>query len=203
MISPSRVGRLKLGVPPVHATLTVLSMSLGYYGGKNLTAKDDEKEEVFDANHYKIVTELVTSMYGGHGVNHQHCELADSITFEDPAAICQSPKEVQEAFRVFKLLKPKSIMEPKCIDVEPRGSSIGLTYALHQHYGLLSLKLRSHLFVKVELIHIKNSSSAESEFLITRFEERWNGIIPQSNYVLWISRRINGILSWYITRNLL
>ena len=170
------------------------------------------KEAAFDANHYTLVTDLVTDTYCGKGIHkerHQHCQLDDTVTFEDPAAICKSPMEVKEAFRALSFVKPKSNTTPVCINVEPRGSSIGLTYSLNQRYDLSTListwssfNIKSHLFVEVQLIPTV-SIPGESEFLITRFEERWNGIIPQNNYLLWITRRINGIVSWYITTTFL
>jgi hypothetical protein len=189
------------GLPLAHISLTAASLGLGLFGRRPpLFSPGGVNNESFDARHYDLVTEMVTKMYSGRGAYHRRCQLADSVTFEDPAAICKSPDEVRETFRVLKGLKPKSLSSPKCINVEPRGSSIALTYALHQRYGLLSVDLCSHLVVEVQLIQMRDLP--ESEFLITRFEERWNGIPPQNNMLLWVTRRINGILSWHLTRRL-
>jgi hypothetical protein len=192
--------RLLTGLPLAHISLTAASLGLGLYGRRPPSDSSGDDNESFDAKHYDLVTEMVTKMYAGRGAYHPHCHLADSVTFEDPAAICKSPDEVRETFRVLKGLKPKSLSSPKCINVEPRGSSIALTYALHQRYGLLSVDLRSHLVVEVQLIQMRDLP--ESEFLITRFEERWNGIPPQNNILLWVTRRINGILSYHLTKRL-
>lgn len=188
--------KLLTGLPLAHVSLTVASLGLGFYDSHSSPEPEDIHES-FDAKHYDLVTEMVTQMYAGRGAYHKHCQLADFVTFEDPAAVCKSPDEVREAFRVLKKLEPRSLSSPKCINVEPRGSSIALTYALHQRYGLLSADLRSNLVVDVELMQIRGLP--ESEFLITKFEERWNGVPLQDNILLWATRRINGILSWHLT----
>eukprot|EP00980_Cylindrotheca_fusiformis_P013287 scaffold3378_cov104-Cylindrotheca_fusiformis.AAC.1 len=190
------------GLPLVHISLTMASLGLGLYGVGRSKAATTVAVESFDARHYNMVTEMVTKMYAGRGAAHtHHCKLAESVTFEDPAAICKSPKEVLEAFRVFEMLQPQSLDPPKCIHVEPKGSSIALTYALHQRYRLLSVDLRSHLVLNVQLIPIKDLP--ESEFLVLRMEERWNGIPLPNSPLFWITRRINGIVSWYLTTTFL
>ena len=193
-----RTSRIVFGIPALHLSLTCASLGLGLYGNEDKLLLYGE--ESFDAKHYDFVTELVTKMYAGRGLKHDHCHLAKTITFEDPAAICKSPAEINEAFRALQFLKPKSISYPKCVHVEPLGSSIALTYALHQQYSFLSsiVDLRSLLVVEVELIQRKDVP--ESDFLVTRFEERWYGIPPQNIPLFWMTKRLNGILSWNVTK---
>jgi len=40
----------------------------------------------------------------------------------------------------------------------------------------------------------------ENYFEVTKLEERWNGIEPLGFLPFWISRRINGLISWNLTR---
>jgi hypothetical protein len=192
--------------------LTLTSLAYGTFGGRGssspaLTTEDDkEKVEVFDAKHYQMVTDLVSDMYSGKGIGRRtttRVVLDEKVTFEDPAAICSSPKEVQEAFRALKYVHPQSLSRPKCIDVNPKGETIELTYSLNQLYaaGGLDLNVVSLLVVNVHLAHIYGTP--ESEFVVTKLEERWNGVQPLGSYLFWIVRRINGILSWNLTTRLL
>jgi hypothetical protein len=196
-------GSLKV-LAGTHVGLSLTSIGYGFYyrGGEPL--HDASTDEVFDARHYDIVTELVTSMYSGRGFKHPHCQLAETISFEDSAVICVSPKETQEAFRALRAVKPQCRSPPKCIHVQPLGSSIALTYALNQRYYFLGgrwFDLQSLLVVEVELIAIKDQPG-ESEFLVNKMEERWKGIAPLATYLFRLPRRINGLLSYQLTSRL-
>ncbi len=193
---------LRSGFSAAVGTQVVLTLaSLGYatVGGSPTTLV--QKKEVFDAPHYDLVTELVTKMYSGRGVSHPYVPLADSVTFEDPAARCCGPEEVREAFRALSCLTPKAVQPPRCIDVKPQGESIALSYALHQHYLGGRMELQSVLVVTVQLRQLKHIP--ESEFLVLQMEELWNGIPLWNSYLFRIVRRINGWVSWHLTRKLL
>lgn len=184
-----------------HAALTATSLAYGIFGG-DMT--DGDPPEVFDAPHYDMVTELVSGMYAGRGLgNHTapHVKLADTVTFEDPAAICSGPAEVREAFRALTCIQPKSRSPPRCIDVQPQGDSIALTYVLNQRYAGL-LTVRSLLVVHVKLLQMRDDL-AESEFLVTRLEEQWNAVPPLPSLLFWIVRRINGFISYQLTTRLI
>ena len=206
-----RTARFLFGISTAHASFTLVSLGLAVYtsrtdGEKRLPLDDNDiknQKEVFDAKHYDLVTELVTKMYAGRGVQHEHCHLAESVSFEDAVAVCKGPVEVQETFLALKLLEPQSLTFPICVNVKPLGSSIALTYLLNQRYTFLStiIDLQSLLVVEVELKQMKDLP--ESEFLIKRFEEQWNGIATQKSILFWIPRRINGILGLNITKRLL
>ena len=134
----------------------------------------------------------------------------DDVSFEDPVAICKSKKEVQEVFRVLqRYLDPIPITKPICVDVKPKGNEIELTYSLNQQYLNGRIQLWSLLIVTAHLQPIPELlASYESEFVITKLEERWNGIHPHpfissSNYIFWIVKRINGMLSWNVTKTFL
>jgi hypothetical protein len=189
-----------------HALLSLASLTYGtgaFGGGSSLTSDDDKDDEVFDAKHYQMVTDLVSDMYSGKGVSHRphHVILDDKVTFEDPAAICSSRKEVQEAFRALQSVQPQSRSRPKCINVNPKGESIELTYVLNQRYGGGWLDVMSLLVVNVQLAQI--NGTPESKFVVTKLEERWNGVQPLGSYLFWIVRRINGIVSWNLTTRLI
>jgi hypothetical protein len=193
-----KLSNLFIGIPFFHTSLTLASVGLGIYGG-DTDSKETFQEESFDAKHYDLVTEFVTGMYSFGKVLHPHCLLSPTIGFEDPVAVVKSPEELSLLFRALRKLQPRSLAPPKCIHVEPLGSSIQLTYALHQHYALLDLELKSHLIIDVELQ--QRQDVPESDFLVSRIEERWNGRkTSTSNPLLWITKRINGILSYHFTK---
>jgi hypothetical protein len=184
-----------------HVGLSLTSIGYGFYYSGGETLHNASNDEVFDARHYDIVTELVTSMYSGRGLKHPYCRLAETISFEDSAAICMSPKETQEAFRALRAVEPQCRSPPKCIHVQPLGSSIALTYALNQRYLGGWFDLQSLLVMEVELIAIKDQPG-ESEFLVNKMEERWKGIAPLPTYLFRLPRRINGLLSYQLTSRL-
>jgi len=201
---------IRSGLTAAVGTQLALTMaSLGYASGRLggtpspllARGKSSSEEEVFDALHYDFVTEFVTSMYAGRGVSHRYVKLADSVSFEDPAARCSGPDEVREAFRALRYLKPQSISPPCCVNVQPQGESIALWYALHQHYLGGRLILPSLLVVTVQLRQLKEVP--ESEFVVLGMQEQWNGIPLWNSYLFWIVRRINGMVSYPLTKGLL
>merc|ERR1719491_175367 len=145
------------------------------------------------------MTNFVMNMYSGKGViETQGIKLASNVTFEDPAAIVSTPREIHEAFRALKISDPMCLSKPTCINVQPKGGSIELTYYLNQRY-MDALNVRSLLVVDFRLARISGETS-ESVLEVTKLEERWNGTQPLSILPFWISRRINGIISWNLTR---
>lgn len=195
---------LAANLPLVHLSLTTVSVGVGIYGlpPPLYSKKSISTKESFDAKHYDLLTELVTQMYAGRGSHHPHCHFADTARFQDPAVILKSPKEIHEAFRILPKLQPKCLHPPICVDVEPKGSSFLVTYAVHQHYGALDIDLQSLVQVEVQLKQLSSSSNyvvPESDFLIVDMQELWNGNALLGSPLFWITRRINGILSWQVT----
>lgn len=213
------VGSLRSGLTAAVGTQVVLTVaSLGYATGRlggtpspllqSSSSSKGGPEEVFDAHHYDFVTEFVTGMYAGRGTSHPYVKLADGdknsvvvVSFEDPAARSCGAHEVREAFRALKYLEPRSIRPPCCVDVQPQGESIALSYALDQQYLDGRLHLQSLLVIKVQLRQRKDVP--ESEFLVLQMEEHWNGIPFWNSYLFWIVRRINGMVSWQLTKRIL
>ena len=183
-----------------HALAVLTSLAYGIYGPKKIDRISD-LEETFDSNHYQYVTDFVASMYGGKGTHQTNVLLDEAVTFEDPAASCSGPKEVEEAFRALKYIQPNSLSSPRCVDVKPKGALIELTYALNQRY-LDSIELESLLVVVVKLKQM-STKPEENIFLIQKVEEQWNGVEPLRAYLFHIVRRINGIISYALTTNLL
>jgi len=205
-----------------HLLITLTSVTYGTGIFRSSSSGDGEadvvtiakKTEVFDAHHYSKVTDLVSAIYSGNMSSSRSWKttvvaLDENATFEDPVAICARRTEVQEAFRALSFVHPQSLSKPKCVDVKPKGRSIELTYALHQNYNFGSLfgggglEVRSLLMMEVHLERIIGNDVAESKFVVTRMEERWNGVKPLENYLFWIVRRINGLLSYSLTTRLL
>lgn len=200
------MGSIRSGLTAAVGTQLVLTAaSIGYASGKlglGTPSKliSDKPTEVFDASHYQFVTEFVTRMYAGRGMQHPYVKLQENTIFEDPAARCEGGEETQEAFRALIHLEPRSLSSPCCVDVQPQGESIALSYALHQQYLGGRLELPSLLIVTVQLR--QRHDIPESEFLVLKMEERWNGIPLIDSYLFWFVRRINGFVSYQVTRRL-
>ena len=192
-----------------HVGLTLVSLGYGTLGHhlpldwvqskRQLLVQD----KCFDAKHYHYLTEFIQSLYSGKGVTgnsseQQYCQLDPNTTFEDPAAMCSSPKEVEEAFRALAKMQPESFAPPRCVHVEPMGSS----YAMDQTYLGGTLSLQSLLTVHIQLQTVHTKGFPESQFLITKMEEQWNGVPLLTNYLFWIPRRVNGWFSYQLTSRL-
>ncbi len=215
-LSIRHVGPLITTLVGTHVALTVASIARAGIGGKSI----QKAEESFDAKHYDLMTDFVARMYQGRGIKSYKknsigsgaivtgVKLAPTVTFEDPAAICVTEEEVREAFRALKKLDPVSLSPPVCINVEPRGDCIDLTFQLHQQYTLplsqLQVSLLSLLTVTVQLQQMKDAGLPESEFLVTEMKELWYGNPLMWPYLLFFfSRRLNGIVSYHLTSRLL
>jgi hypothetical protein len=179
--------------------------------------REDQKgprEENTNARHFVYLTEFVTTLYSSSSSTigashppppvhyHPHVQWDPHVTFEDPAAICVGPQEVQEAFRALHVaLQPQSIRPPTCIDVKPKGASIWVTYALYQRYLGGWITLPSLLVVQVQLQ--QRSDIPQSDFVILSMQEEWNGVPLLTTFLNRLVRRGNGYLSYYVTRMLL
>lgn len=178
-----------------HIMLTITSDLYGIFA----SAPQNNNNEVFDARHYQNVTKFVKNMYSSPRLTTEGVQLSESVTFEDAHAICRTSSEVNEAFRALQALNPQCLSDPTCVNVQPKAESIEFTYSLHQKYAG-SVTVRSLLVLDAHLVQIKGDKNAESNFEITRMEERWNGIEPLSFFPFWVTRRVNGIISWHLTR---
>jgi len=214
-----------------HVAFSIASVARAGIGGlPNIAKGKDEEEECFDAKHYDLVTDWVARMYRGRGVksvdsdsgNGDHTatggvKLSPIATFEDPAAVCVGKVEIREAFRALRTLQPVSISSPRCVNVEPQGESIRLTFLLNQQYTLplpslsasssspmQTLQLRSLLNVTVQLQQMKHAGLPESEFLVTEMRELWYGNPLLWPYLLfYVPRRLNGVVSYFLTSRFL
>ena len=218
ILSIRQVGPLITTLVGTHVAFTVASIARAGIGSPSLAISEPE-EECFDAKHYDLMTDFVARMYGGRGIKPRKSashsvnavtgvKLAPTVTFEDPAAICVSEEEVREAFRALQLLHPVSLSPPICVNVEPKGESIDLTFRLNQQYTLpllsKKIKLGSLLKVKLQLQQMRDVGLPESEFLVTEMRELWYGNPLMWPYSLFfVSRRLNGIVSYHLTSRLL
>lgn len=211
IVSIRQVGPLITTLVGTHVAFTVASIARAGIVSSPISTK----EECFDAKHYDLMTDFVARMYGRRGIKPSKkgntitgVKMAPTVTFEDPAAICVGQEEVREAFRALRLLHPVSLSPPVCVNVEPKGETIDLTFRLNQQYTLplLSKKitLGSLLKVKVQLQQMRDVGLPESEFLVTEMKELWYGNPLMWPYPLfYVSRRLNGIVSYHLTTRLL
>ena len=126
-------------------------------------------------------------------------KLAEEATFEDSAVICSGPQEIAEAFRALHVARPEFIRHPHRIDVkqsqyggkDSNSAVAHITYYMHQRYaGMLTVK---------SLLRVTVDRSDTREARIVKIVEEWNGVEPLAHPPFFLSRRINGICSWWLT----
>ena len=127
-------------------------------------------------------------------------KLGDDATFEDSAVICSGPEEIAEAFCALHVARPEFIRHPHRIDLDVKESRDGkesnsavahLTYYMHQRYaGILTVK---------SLLRVTVDKCDSRKARIVKIVEEWNGVEPLEYPPFFLSRRINGILSWWST----
>ena len=123
-------------------------------------------------------------------------KLGEEATFEDAAVICSGPQEIAEAFRALRVARPEFIRHPHRIDVKQgqdgKDSAVAqVTYYMHQRYaGILTVK---------SLLRVTVDTADSKKARIQKIVEEWNGVEPLAYYPFSLSRRINGILSWWLT----
>lgn len=179
-------------------TAVSISKGTGVFGGGESKLLLKERE-AFDAPHYQLVQDYIISLYSpqqSHGSNKKiGVILSESATWEDPKCIFQGAAEIRQAFRIpFQDTVGRPI---RCVNVEPKGKSIDLTFALpYQNSDKKSL-----LVATVEM-HQMEDSPEFNEFLITKLEERWNGVPLFQSLLFWIVRRINGVTAFHFSSGL-
>lgn len=144
--------------------------------------------------HTAALTKVVTSMYGGTGLDASAC--AHDVTFTDPAACCAGTSEVVEAFRALAAAcRPEHIEPPLRLRTERHAGLDCTEFFLHQRYFRDTMLLPRGLEVRSVLVVHTDADTGR----VRAFEERWNGA-PLLQWVpfRW-ARRINGMLSSFVT----
>ena len=140
------------------------------------------------------LTKVVSSMYGGRGLDPSVC--AHDVTFTDPAACCAGTSEVVEAFRALAAAcRPEHVEPPLSIRAERHAGLDCTEFFLHQRYFRNTMLLPRGLEVRSVLVVHTDVDTGR----VRAFEERWNGA-PLLQWVpfRWV-RRINGMLSSLVT----
>jgi hypothetical protein len=130
-------------------------------------------------------------MYAGGGVDPSAC--TDDVEFEDPVASCKGKAEVLEAFRALGVAcSPHSLSPPttQCANMDSGGRDTVLMDLSQEYFGFL--RVRSTVAVQMA-----------NDGRICRFEERWNSATLLPSIPFGVSRRLNGLLSYAVTRRVL
>ena len=127
-------------------------------------------------------------------------KLGEEATFEDAAVVCSGPREITEAFRALHVAQPEFVRHPHRIAVERSedgNDSAVVTYYMHQRYAGI-LQVKSLLRVTVDMNGVHRQTKGKDTAKIVNIVEEWNGVQPMQ-YPFRLSRRINGLLSWWAT----
>ena len=128
-------------------------------------------------------------------------KLGEEATFEDAAVLCAGPQEITEAFRALHVAQPEFVRHPHRIAVErseDRNDSAVVTYYMHQRYAGI-LQVKSLLRVTVDMDGGHRQTKGKDTPKIVNIVEEWNGVQPMQYPPFRLSRRINGLLSWWAT----
>ena len=140
------------------------------------------------------LTKVVSSMYGGRGLDPSAC--AHDVTFTGPAACCAGTSEVVEAFRALAATCRPEHVDPPLSVRSARHAGLDCTeFFLHQRYFRDTFLLPRGLVVRSVLVVHTDADTGR----VRAFEERWNGVgLLQWVPFRWV-RRINGMLSSLVT----
>ena len=128
-------------------------------------------------------------MYKGQGLPAEH--FAAQVVFEDPVAKCIGLAEVKEAFRALIICSPEAIAKPWLVVNTGQEREFERVYVgLHQRYfGFLEVR-------SIAVVDFEQGPKG----LVKRVEERWNGHGLVDWTIFGIVRRMNGIISYGLTR---
>ena len=134
------------------------------------------------------------------GCVHESCFAAD-VRFTDPAAETRGFLELAEAFRALKWLHPVQedfaiVQEADAAETDAVDSG-RVCIDLWQRYTLPFKQPPLRLYSRVVARYDASSGR------ITSVEECWRGVPLLSFAPCAIARRLNGIVSFYVTRGLL
>lgn len=127
------------------------------------------------------VLPVITALYAGAAP--EGAWMTDGAVFEDAAVRCEGKAEVLEAFRALRVLGPKSL-EPPTVHAGPTRDTVFVRQ--RQSYLSGALCVSSTVLIRVE-----------EDGRFSHMEEQWNDVpllMP-----LGLSRRLNGVLSYFIT----
>ena len=182
------IAKLVSGVVGTHAALSAASILSGALATNPTNSQNVPKDEIVceSCTKERFVKSVIGKMYRGGGVD--NAGFADDLVFDDAMVSCVGRPEVQEAFRALRAAGPELVVEPKIVP-DPSGKS-GVAMLLHRRY-----------FGSVEL-HTMVIVQTGADGRVNYLEERWNqapllDVAP----VRW-SRRLNGIVSRYVTPHL-
>jgi len=210
----------------VHIAVSAISLFHGTYGATLPPDKEEGWMVDKDAKMYVWLPQLdllVVEAYMGHGISSRYMygasdnadtrnddgdpssgsrtfvKLGEEATFEDAAVVCSGPQEITEAFRALHVAQPEFVRHPHRIAVERSedgNDSAVVTYYMHQRYAGI-LQVKSLLRVTVDMNGDHRQTKGKDTAKIVNIVEEWNGVQPMQYFRL--SRRINGLLSWWAT----
>lgn len=157
--------------------------------GDELSRPDREASSLMASEQTKETSAVLGAVLTLYSKGRMHKDsFSRDVTFEDPAAKCKGFGEVKEAFRALKALSPQTLdWELGAVTDEK------VEIRLWQRYGILSKNF--NLFETVVVRHNKGK--------ITSMEDRWKGKpLLQFEPFTWC-RRINGVISAWLTPKLI
>ena len=183
-----------LAAAAVHTTHTLISLGAALLrpsqrSSAGVIEKNDEALKIQPERLAKL-EQTLGSMYSAKPLEPSTFEgaFAPKAVFQDPAAICEGQSEIEEAFRALRALEPLPIKR-QVAKVEDKNvvcfdSLVGYTI------GGRSVQLESTLVVK-----------DDGDGRIESITELWNHheLLPMS----WVPRRLNGLVSYQLTKMLL
>ena len=186
----NRIRGTLVSLTGLHVFISLGSISYALSGNIETIYTDKIVQQNLLANpDSTVVLKLIKDLYSGKGADKDMC--CSNIVFRDPVAICEGIEEVCEAFRALKVMSPTLIEDPKLMYINDSNNN-----------QFIEVKTK-YTIIKSFSVHSICVVETDKEGKVLSIEERWNSI-PLLNFppFTW-AKRINGIVSYAITRLLI
>ena len=184
-----------LGATLAHGTVTAASLTASMFRSTAVTPSRHILTETDKMKHHadsraSAIQQTLRSMYA-EGVPDRRGFAVDAaaVTFDDPAASCRGVDEIAEAFRALQALDPIPLQEPELVYLSTAKREFVFRQTMEYTIG--------GKVVLDSLVVVED----DGEGRVVRMKELWNGVplLPGS----FVSRRLNGLVSYALTSRML
>ena len=180
--------RISISAAGFHLAVSFANVSYAIIGGPNDADSKISISQKDATDIQKNVLRSIKDIYSGNGV--ENAKFSTEVIFRDPVAICEGIDEVAEAFRALKVISPKIMEEPKLF--------------LGRSDKELYVKIRtSYNCIKPFTVNSMCIIETGEDGNIISIEELWNFVpLIDNSFFMW-SKRLNGLISYRLTRFLI
>ena len=180
--------RVLVHVACLHLAVSIVNASYAFNSQNNTESSKMTISQKDATDTQQKILSSIKDMYSGNGADSG--TFNRDVTFRDPVVICQGIDEVREAFRALKVMSPKIVEEPK------------LFVGSDNKELLIELKT-SYICIKPFTVNSICVIKTDEDGNIETIEERWNFVPLIDRPLFKWSKRLNGLISYGLTRSLI